>query len=100
MNKFATVGVSGLTEEARLAIEFWIERAKTDPKVMERADAVRQKIEREAPTRRGAIDSIFDAKPKAGEQPTRGRADRWSSHSPASSRSRDRGSRANFIAET
>jgi hypothetical protein len=57
-----------VTEEVREAIEFWIERSKTDPKVLQRADAVKAEIEREAATKRGAIAAIFD-KPKDQEAP-------------------------------
>lgn len=57
-----------VTEEVREALEFWIERSKTDPKVLQRADAVKAEIEREAATKRGAIAAIFD-KPKAKEAP-------------------------------
>jgi uncharacterized membrane-anchored protein YjiN (DUF445 family) len=52
-----------VTEEVREALEFWIERSKTDPKVLQRADAVKAEIEREAATKRSAIAAIFD-KPK------------------------------------
>ncbi|GGF18443.1 hypothetical protein [Subtercola lobariae] len=50
-----------VTEEVRLGIEHWIEKSKTDPKVLERASAVRAEIERDAATKRGAIAAIFDA---------------------------------------
>ncbi len=63
-----------VTDETRIALEAWIEKSKTDPKVLERAESVRQKIEREAATRRGAIDSIFEAAPKAGSKPSRVKA--------------------------
>lgn len=59
------------TEETRLALEAWIEKSKTDPRVLERAEQVREKIEREAATRRGAIDSIFEAAPKPGAKASR-----------------------------
>jgi hypothetical protein len=49
-----------VTEEVREAIEFWIEKSKSDPKVLQRAETVRAEIEREAATKRGAIASIFD----------------------------------------
>jgi predicted transcriptional regulator len=55
-----------VTEEVREAIEHWIERSKSDPKVLQRADAVKAEIEREAATKRGAIAAIFD-KPKVQE---------------------------------
>ena len=49
-----------VTDEVRFAIEHWIEKSKTDPKVLERATTVRAEIEREAATKRGAIAAIFD----------------------------------------
>jgi uncharacterized membrane-anchored protein YjiN (DUF445 family) len=49
-----------VTEEVREAIDAWIERSKSDPKVLKRADAVKAEIEREAATKRGAIAAIFD----------------------------------------
>jgi ferric-dicitrate binding protein FerR (iron transport regulator) len=52
-----------VTEEVRAALEDWIERSKSDPKVLERAAAVKAEIEREAATKRGAIAAIFDPKP-------------------------------------
>jgi hypothetical protein len=57
-----------VTDEIRLAIEAWIEKTKSDPSVLQRAQFVRDEIEREAATKRGAIAAIFDnptAKPKA-----------------------------------
>jgi uncharacterized membrane-anchored protein YjiN (DUF445 family) len=61
-----------VTEEIRLSLEDWIERSKADPKVLQRAETVRAEIEREATTRRNAIEAIFstEKKPKAS---TRGR---------------------------
>jgi hypothetical protein len=56
-----------VTEEVREAIEFWIERSKSDPTVLKRADAVKAEIERDAATKRGAIAAIFD--PPAKEKP-------------------------------
>jgi hypothetical protein len=62
-----------VTEEVREALEFWIERSKSDPKVLKRADAVKAEIEREAATKRGAIAAIFDKgtkeQPKAATPP-------------------------------
>ena len=63
-----------VTEETRLALEAWIEKSKTDPKVLERAQQARDKAEREAATRGGAIDSIFEAAPKAG-RPARAKSE-------------------------
>ena len=57
-----------VTDEIRLAIEAWIEKTKSDPTVLERAQFVRDEIEREAATKRGAIAAIFEkstVKPKA-----------------------------------
>lgn len=48
------------TEEIRLALEDWIHRSKSDPKVLARAETVRTDIEREAQTKRNAISAIFD----------------------------------------
>jgi hypothetical protein len=47
------------TEEIRLALEHWIERTKSDPEVLRKAQAVRAEIERDAQTRRNAIAAIF-----------------------------------------
>jgi predicted DNA-binding protein len=47
------------TEEIRLALEHWIERTKSDPEVLKKAEAVRAEIERDAQTRRNAIAAIF-----------------------------------------
>jgi predicted DNA-binding protein len=57
-----------VTDEIRLAIEAWIEKTKSDPSVLQRAQHVRDEIEREAATKRGAIEAIFSnptVKPKA-----------------------------------
>lgn len=53
------------TEEIRLAIEHWIDKVKSDPEVLKKADAVRADIERDAQTRRNAIDAIFSGAPPA-----------------------------------
>ncbi|MCP2264629.1 ribbon-helix-helix domain-containing protein [Promicromonospora thailandica] len=47
------------TEEIRLALEHWIEKTKSDPATLEKAEAIRAGIEREAQTRRDAITAIF-----------------------------------------
>lgn len=47
------------TEEIRLALEHWIEKTKSDPAILQKAEAVRAEIEREAQTRRNAIAAIF-----------------------------------------
>lgn len=48
------------TEEIRMALEHWIEKTKTDPEVLKKAEAVKAEIERDAQTRRNAIAAIFD----------------------------------------
>jgi predicted DNA-binding protein len=64
-----------VTDEVRAAIDAWIKRSKSDPKILALADHAREQIEREASMRRGAIASIFDkpATPpgKTGPAPTR-----------------------------
>lgn len=47
------------TEEIRLALEHWIEKTKSDPAILQKAEAVRADIERDAQTRRNAIAAIF-----------------------------------------
>ena len=55
-------------EEIRIALEAWIDRSKSDPSVLARAETVRAEIEREAQTKRNAIAAIF-----AGEAATKAR---------------------------
>lgn len=50
-----------VTDEIRLALEAWIEKTRSDPSVLQRAQAVREEIEREAATKREAIAAIFTA---------------------------------------
>jgi uncharacterized membrane-anchored protein YjiN (DUF445 family) len=47
------------TEEIRLALEHWIEKTKSDPAILKKAETIRAEIEREAQTRRNAITAIF-----------------------------------------
>lgn len=54
------------TEEIRLALEHWIEKTKSDPEVLKKAEAVRAEIEREAQTRRNAIAAIFSGDGSTG----------------------------------
>lgn len=72
----ADLNARSVTEETRLALEHWIEKSKSDPKVLERAEQVRAKIEREAAAKRGAIESIFQGAPKGGHKQPRARADK------------------------
>ncbi len=48
-----------LTEETRVALEHWTKESKSDPNVKKRAEQVRAEIEREAQTKRNAIEAIF-----------------------------------------
>jgi len=58
-----------VTDEIRLAVDAWIEKTKSDPSVLQRAQAVRDEIEREAATKRDAIASIFNDTEK-GSRPS------------------------------
>lgn len=49
------------TEEIRLALEHWIQKTKSDPAILKKAEQVRAEIERDAQTRRNAIAAIFGA---------------------------------------
>lgn len=63
-----------VTEEVRVALDHWVETSKSDPKVLQRAAAVRAEIEREAATKRGAIEAIFapaEAAPKRTSRSTK-----------------------------
>ncbi|MCU1580009.1 MAG: hypothetical protein JWP19_2213 [Rhodoglobus sp.] len=68
LDLIAQLNDRSVTEEIRLSLEDWIERSKSDPQVLKRAETVRAEIEREAETKRNAIEAIFSgekAKPKA-----------------------------------
>lgn len=58
-----------VTDECRLAIEAWIEKAKADPAIQARAQTVRDEIERAANTKRDAIAAILDAGSPAPKTP-------------------------------
>jgi predicted DNA-binding protein len=58
------------TEEIRLALEYWIEKIKSDPAMLQKAQQVQTEIERKARTQRSAIDAIFGGK-KAAHDGTR-----------------------------
>lgn len=62
------------TEEIRLALEHWIEKTKSDPAILKKAEAVRAEIEREAMTRRDAIAAIFGGAAQTDEKPKRATA--------------------------
>lgn len=56
-----------VTEETRLALEHWVEKAKSDPSLKERADRVRSEIDRDAELRRQSIDRDAAARRSAIE---------------------------------
>ena len=68
LDVIAQLNDRSVTEEIRLALEAWIEKTKSDPATLARAESVRAEIEREAQTKRNAISAIFDGKvsPKGG----------------------------------
>ena len=55
----AQLNQRSLTEETRIAVEFWVETSKADPTVLQRAEAVRAEIERDAETKRNAIAAVL-----------------------------------------
>ncbi len=57
-----------LTKEVRVALEGWVEAAKADPAVQKRAEQVRAEIERDAATKRGAIEAIFTTAPSTSRR--------------------------------
>ena len=59
LDVIAQLNDRSVTEEIRLALEGRIERSKSDPQVLKRAETVRADIEREAETKRKAIEAIF-----------------------------------------
>lgn len=66
------------TEEIRLALEHWIEKTKSDPEILEKAQQVQAEIERKAQTQRSAIAAIFggesDGTPDKAQPDTSSRA--------------------------
>ncbi|MEC5152452.1 ribbon-helix-helix protein, CopG family [Cryobacterium sp. GrIS_2_6] len=63
LDVIAQLNDRSVTEEIRVALENWIERSKSDPQVLKRAETVRADIEREAQTKRNAIEAIFAKEP-------------------------------------
>ncbi|MFH5232454.1 hypothetical protein [Antrihabitans spumae] len=53
-----------ITDEIQIAITTHIARAKDDPELRSRADAVQAEIEREAVARRDAIATLFASSPE------------------------------------
>ncbi len=72
LDVIAQLNDRSVTEEIRLSLEDWIERSKSDPHVLKRAETVRADIEREAQTKRNAIEAIFAKEPtKKATPPSR-----------------------------
>ena len=63
LDVIARLNDRSVTEEIRLAREGWIERSKSDPQVLKRAETVRVEIERGAETNHNAIEAIFAKEP-------------------------------------
>ena len=74
LDVIAQLNDRSVTEEIRLALEDWIERSKSDPQVLKRAETVRADIEREAQTKRNAISAIFDSGKTPSKNTPSGRA--------------------------
>lgn len=51
-----------VTEETRIALEHWVEESKSDPAVLNRAAQLRAEIERDAETKRNAINAVLGSK--------------------------------------
>lgn len=75
LDVIAQLNNRSVTEEIRIALEGWIETSKSDPKVLQRAETVRADIEREAETKRSAIEAIFGGDP-GGAKASRGKSAR------------------------
>lgn len=71
LDVIAQLNERSVTEEIRIALEDWIGRSKSDPNVLKRAEAVRAEIEREALTKRNAIEAIFATETPAKSAPPR-----------------------------
>jgi predicted transcriptional regulator len=56
------------TAEIVLALEHWIERTKSDPEILKKAQQVQAEIERKAQTQRDAIASIFGGDGTANDE--------------------------------
>lgn len=69
----AQLNKRSVTEEPRIALEYWVEKSKSDPAVLKRAEQVRGEIEREAETKRNAITAVLGgakgaSSPRTGKQ--------------------------------
>lgn len=56
LDVLAQLNNRSVTEETRLALEHWVEKAKTDPSLKERADRVRAEIDREVEQKRRSAE--------------------------------------------
>lgn len=61
----ALLNERSVAEETRVALEDWVERSKSDPTVLKRAEDVRAEIERDAETKRNAIAAVLGGGAKA-----------------------------------
>jgi len=74
LDVLAQLNSRSLTEEIRIGLEAWVKTSKSDPRILDRAEAVRAEIEREANTKRDAISAIFgSAKSAPATQRGRGK---------------------------
>jgi uncharacterized membrane-anchored protein YjiN (DUF445 family) len=71
LDVIAQLNDRSVTEEIRIALEDWIRRSKSDPNVLKRAETVRAEIEREALTKRNAIEAIFATSVPVNSTPSR-----------------------------
>lgn len=55
----ALLNERSVTEETRIALEHWVDQSKSDPAVLKRAEQVRAEIERDAETKRNAINAVL-----------------------------------------
>lgn len=55
----AQLNERSVTEETRIALEHWVDKSKSDPAVLKRAVQVRAEIERDAETKRNAINAVL-----------------------------------------
>jgi ribosomal 50S subunit-associated protein YjgA (DUF615 family) len=74
------------TEEIRVALEHWVEKTKSDPAILQKAEQIRAEIERKAQAQRNAITSIFGD----GDTPT-GEAKEAAPSRPATRRGKQTG---------
>lgn len=58
----AQLNERSVTEETRIALEHWVDKSKSDPAVLKRAEQVRAEIERDAEMRRNAINAVLGSK--------------------------------------